>query len=82
MAYTACLCNGIQLRINAELEPIMVCHCKQCQKHKGLLLRPSLKYKKRFRDCTGENLCKRILHRLIKRECSVKLVVHLSGVNV
>ena len=67
MAYTAsCLCNGIQLRINAELEPIMVCHCKQCQKHKGLLLRPSLKYKKRFRDCTGENLCKRILHRLIK----------------
>ena len=53
MAYTACLCNGIQLRINAELEPIMVCHCKQCQKHKGLLLRPSLKYKKRFRDRTG-----------------------------
>ncbi|OUJ94016.1 aldehyde-activating protein, partial [Acinetobacter baumannii] len=25
MAYTAsCLCNGVQLRINAELEPIMV----------------------------------------------------------
>ena len=47
MAYTAsCLCNGIQLRINAELEPIMVCHCKQCQKPKALLLRPSLKYKK------------------------------------
>lgn len=36
MAYTAsCLCNGIQLRINAELEPIMVCHCKQCQKAQG-----------------------------------------------
>lgn len=44
MAYTAsCLCNGVQLRINAELEPIMVCHCKQCQKAQG---RPSLKYKK------------------------------------
>lgn len=29
MAYSAsCLCNGVQLRINAELEPIMVCHCK------------------------------------------------------
>jgi len=36
MAYTAsCLCNGIQLRINAELEPIMVCHCTQCQKAQG-----------------------------------------------
>ncbi len=47
MAYTAsCLCNGVQLRINAELEPIMVCHCKHAKKHKGLLLRPSLKYKK------------------------------------
>ena len=38
MIYTACLCNGVQLSINAELNPIMVCHCKQCQKHKGLLL--------------------------------------------
>lgn len=47
MAYTAsCLCNGVQLRINAELEPIMVCHCKQCQKAQGAALRPSLKYKK------------------------------------
>ncbi len=28
MAYTAsCLCNGIQLQIDAELAPIMVCHC-------------------------------------------------------
>lgn len=36
MAYTAsCLCNGIQLRINAELELIMVCHCTQCQKAQG-----------------------------------------------
>lgn len=36
MAYTAsCLCNGIQLRINAELEHIMVCHCTQCQKAQG-----------------------------------------------
>lgn len=36
MAYTAsCLCNGIQLQINAELEPIMVCHCTQCQKAQG-----------------------------------------------
>lgn len=36
MAYTAsCLCNVIQLHINAELEPIMVCHCKQCQKAQG-----------------------------------------------
>ncbi|MGN2482931.1 GFA family protein [Acinetobacter calcoaceticus] len=36
MAYTAsCLCNGIQLRINAELAPIMVCHCTQCQKAQG-----------------------------------------------
>ena len=34
MIYTAsCLCNGVQLSINAELNPIMVCHCKQCQKH-------------------------------------------------
>ncbi|KJH64793.1 GFA family protein [Acinetobacter calcoaceticus] len=36
MAYTAsCLCNGVQLCINAELEPIMVCHCTQCQKAQG-----------------------------------------------
>ncbi|NUE93509.1 GFA family protein [Acinetobacter seifertii] len=36
MVYTAsCLCNGIQLQINSELEPIMVCHCTQCQKAQG-----------------------------------------------
>ena len=36
MIYTAsCLCNGIQLNINAELNPIMVCHCKQCQKQRA-----------------------------------------------
>lgn len=36
MAYTAsCLCNGIQLQIDAELAPIMVCHCNQCQKAQG-----------------------------------------------
>jgi len=36
MAYTAsCLCDGIQLRINSELESIMVCHCTQCQKAQG-----------------------------------------------
>ena len=36
MAYTACcLCNGIQLQIDAELVPIMVCHCNQCQKAQG-----------------------------------------------
>lgn len=51
MAYTAsCLCNGVQLRINAELEPIMVCHCKQCQKAQG---GHHSSTKKRFRDCTG-----------------------------
>lgn len=34
--YTAsCLCGGIQLQINADLQPIMVCHCTQCQKAQG-----------------------------------------------
>lgn len=83
MAYTAsCLCNGVQLRINAELEPIMVCHCKQCQKHKGLLLRPSLKYKSDLEIVQGENLLQAYFASPNKRECSVKPAVHLSGVNV
>ncbi len=30
-----CLCGGIQFRIDAELEPIQVCHCSQCRKAQG-----------------------------------------------
>lgn len=30
-----CLCGGIQFRIEAELEPIQVCHCSQCRKAQG-----------------------------------------------
>ena len=57
MIYTAsCLCNGVQLSINAELNPIMVCHCKQCQKHKGLLLLPSPSTKSDLEIVQGENL--------------------------
>lgn len=83
MAYTAsCLCNGIQLRINAELEPIMVCHCKQCQKAQGAAFAAITQVQKRFRLYRVKIFCKRILHRLIKKECSVKPAVHLSGVNV
>lgn len=34
--YTAsCLCGGIQLRLNAEIARIHVCHCTQCQKAQG-----------------------------------------------
>ena len=34
--YTAsCLCNGIQLKINAEISQIFICHCQQCQKAQG-----------------------------------------------
>ena len=31
----SCLCGGIQFRIDAELEPIQVCHCSQCRKAQG-----------------------------------------------
>ncbi len=84
MAYTAsCLCNGIQLRINAELEPIMVCHCKQCQKAQGAAFAAITQVQKSDLEIVqGKIFCKRILHRLIKKECSVKSAVHLSGVNV
>lgn len=34
--YTAsCLCNGIQLKINAEISQVFICHCQQCQKAQG-----------------------------------------------
>ena len=34
--YTAsCLCGAIQLKINAEIPKIFVCHCQQCQKAQG-----------------------------------------------
>ena len=83
MIYTAsCLCNGIQLNINAELNPIMVCHCKQCQKHKGLLLQYHSSTKSDLEIVQGENLLQAYSASLNKRECSVKPAVHLSGVNV
>lgn len=58
MAYTAsCLCNGIQLRINAELEPIMVCHCNQCQKAQGAAFAAITQVQKRDLNIVqGENL--------------------------
>ncbi len=31
----SCLCGGIQYEIHAELEPIQLCHCQQCQKAQG-----------------------------------------------
>ena len=30
-----CLCGGVQFRIDAELEPIQLCHCSQCRKAQG-----------------------------------------------
>lgn len=34
--YTAsCLCGGIQLKINAEIPKVFICHCQQCQKAQG-----------------------------------------------
>ncbi len=36
MAYTgSCLCGRVTFRIEAELEPIQVCHCMQCRKAQG-----------------------------------------------
>lgn len=36
MTYTAnCLCNGVRLRVEGELEPIQICHCLQCRKAQG-----------------------------------------------
>lgn len=31
----SCLCGGIQFRIDAELAPIEICHCRQCRKAQG-----------------------------------------------
>jgi hypothetical protein len=31
----SCLCGGVQFRIEAELDPIQVCHCSQCRKAQG-----------------------------------------------
>lgn len=31
----SCLCGGIQYEIAAELAPIQICHCTQCQKAQG-----------------------------------------------
>lgn len=36
MSYTgSCLCGGVSFRIQGELEPIQVCHCRQCRKAQG-----------------------------------------------
>ncbi|MBJ9985836.1 GFA family protein [Acinetobacter sp. S40] len=35
MFTASCLCEGIQLRLLAPLNPIYICHCKQCQKAQG-----------------------------------------------
>lgn len=58
MAYTAsCLCNGIQLSINSELAPIMVCHCNQCQKAQGAAFAAITQVQKRDLNIVqGENL--------------------------
>lgn len=58
MAYTAsCLCNGIQLSINSELAPIMVCHCTQCQKAQGAAFAAITQVQKRDLNIVqGENL--------------------------
>lgn len=58
MAYTAsCLCNGIQLSINSELAPIMVCHCTQCQKAQGAAFVAITQVQKRDLNIVqGENL--------------------------
>ena len=31
----SCLCGGVRFRIDADLEPIQVCHCSQCRKAQG-----------------------------------------------
>jgi len=31
----SCLCGGIGFRVDAALEPIRICHCRQCQKAQG-----------------------------------------------
>jgi hypothetical protein len=31
----SCLCGAIRFRIDAELAPIQVCHCRQCRKAQG-----------------------------------------------
>lgn len=31
----SCLCGGIQIKLFAPLNPINICHCKQCQKAQG-----------------------------------------------
>jgi hypothetical protein len=31
----SCLCNAVQFRIDAALEPVQVCHCSQCRKAQG-----------------------------------------------
>ena len=58
MPYTAsCLCNGVQLEINAELAPIMVCHCKQCQKAQGAAFAAITQVQKsNLKIVQGENL--------------------------
>ena len=39
VGYTgSCLCGGVQFTIAGTLEPIQICHCKQCQKAQGTAL--------------------------------------------
>ena len=35
MYHGSCLCGGVSFQIDAELEPIQICHCSQCRKAQG-----------------------------------------------
>jgi hypothetical protein len=36
MAYTgSCLCGSVRFHVEGQLQPIQVCHCRQCRKAQG-----------------------------------------------
>lgn len=53
----SCLCGGVQYQISGELEPIQICHCRECRKAQGTPFVTNIPVaSKDFTLCAGEEL--------------------------
>ena len=52
-----CLCKGIKFEIDGELEPIQMCHCKECREAQGTPFVTNIPVnRKEFRIVAGQEL--------------------------
>ena len=51
-----CLCAGVRYEVRGKLRPIVMCHCKQCQRMTGHLMAATAARKNDFRLVSGNHL--------------------------